>query len=76
LVFAVVSPLWGFCGFYPHRGEGRHHSYGKKQFPRFSFSFLITSLNSLPAHIFVEVSSHLMKIETAINIPLGLPLIN
>jgi hypothetical protein len=29
---------------------------------------------SMPCHLFVEAASHLLKIETTINIPLGLPL--
>jgi hypothetical protein len=38
-------------------------------FPSFS------SLHSLSAHIFARVSSVLIKIETAINVPLGLNLV-
>jgi hypothetical protein len=34
----------------------------------------LSSLISMPCHHFAEVASHLMKIETAVNIPLGLPL--
>jgi hypothetical protein len=46
-------------------------SQGRNSFLSFSS---LPSFISLPCHLFAEVASHLLKIETTINVSLGLPL--
>jgi hypothetical protein len=66
-----MSPRRDFAGFLAHRCQSRLRFSLRNGFYDFpSLSSLVNVLHS----IFAEVAVELMKIETAVNAPLGLPL--
>ena len=67
----MVSLQWRFHGFLMHWVKRRPDFFIKKLFLGFLLSF---SLITLPCQYFTYVASYLIRIETIINTPLGLPL--